>query len=97
MMDGSPRSPSTSLSGLGVEVKSAFGSLPRSTPTGKHGAPSGTLQDDLLTAADSITNTMSSLVKELGDGKFFLGGFMFLWSFFGFYSCNRFWFLRLRS
>lgn len=30
---------------------------------------SGTLQGDLLSAADNITNTMSSLVRQLGQRK----------------------------
>lgn len=77
--EGSPRSPS-SLSGVGGEVRSAFrdstpvsalGTQPMSHTGSLRRLPSGsgktgTLQGDLLSAADSITNTMSTLVKELG-------------------------------
>lgn len=74
----SPRSPS-SLSGVGGDIKSAFrdsaSSLGRPAVTGppammlaSGGKFNSSLQTDLLSAADSITNTMSSLVKELGSG-----------------------------
>ncbi|CAG5136740.1 unnamed protein product, partial [Candidula unifasciata] len=48
------------LSGLGGDVKQAFTSLPASSA-----ALTRTLRNDLLVAADSVTNAMSSLVKEL--------------------------------
>lgn len=36
------------------------------------------LRNDLLVAADSITNTMSSLVKELHSGQFILHLYYYL-------------------
>ncbi|KAM3861517.1 dystrobrevin beta-like [Diretmus argenteus] len=53
-------SPQDSLAGVGGDVQEAFAQGPRRN-----------LRNDLLVAADSITNTMSSLVKELhsDDGR----------------------------
>ncbi|XP_029903082.1 dystrobrevin, beta a isoform X2 [Myripristis murdjan] len=52
--------PQDSLAGVGGDVQEAFAQGPRRN-----------LRNDLLVAADSITNTMSSLVKELhsDDGR----------------------------
>uniref|UniRef100_A0A0P6JUM0 Dystrobrevin n=1 Tax=Heterocephalus glaber TaxID=10181 RepID=A0A0P6JUM0_HETGA len=50
-------SPQDSLSGVGGDVQEAFAQGTRRN-----------LHNDLLVAADSITNTMSSLVKELHSG-----------------------------
>uniref|UniRef100_A0A665WYH2 Dystrobrevin n=1 Tax=Echeneis naucrates TaxID=173247 RepID=A0A665WYH2_ECHNA len=50
--------PQDSLMGVGGDVQEAFAQGPRRN-----------LRNDLLIAADSITNTMSSLVKELNSGK----------------------------
>ncbi|EHB18920.1 Dystrobrevin beta [Heterocephalus glaber] len=52
-------SPQDSLSGVGGDVQEAFAQGTRRN-----------LHNDLLVAADSITNTMSSLVKELHSGSF---------------------------
>nr|XP_008122008.1 PREDICTED: dystrobrevin beta isoform X2 [Anolis carolinensis]XP_008122009.1 PREDICTED: dystrobrevin beta isoform X2 [Anolis carolinensis]XP_008122010.1 PREDICTED: dystrobrevin beta isoform X2 [Anolis carolinensis] len=49
--------PQDSLTGLGGDVQEAFAQGARRN-----------LRNDLLVAADSITNTMSSLVKELHSG-----------------------------
>uniref|UniRef100_A0A3B4XDP4 Dystrobrevin, alpha n=1 Tax=Seriola lalandi dorsalis TaxID=1841481 RepID=A0A3B4XDP4_SERLL len=50
--------PQDSLMGVGGDVQEAFAQGPRRN-----------LRNDLLIAADSITNTMSSLVKELNSGN----------------------------
>ncbi|XP_078674673.1 dystrobrevin beta-like isoform X4 [Branchiostoma floridae x Branchiostoma belcheri] len=50
---------SDSLSGVGGDVRQAFG--PGQTNSGRN------LRNDLLVAADSVTNAMSSLVKELNS------------------------------
>ncbi|KAL4630579.1 dystrobrevin beta isoform X3 [Arapaima gigas] len=50
--------PQDSLAGVGGDVQEAFAQGARRN-----------LRNDLLVAADSITNTMSSLVKELHSGK----------------------------
>uniref|UniRef100_A0A8C4RHU4 Dystrobrevin n=1 Tax=Erpetoichthys calabaricus TaxID=27687 RepID=A0A8C4RHU4_ERPCA len=50
--------PQDSLAGVGGDVQEAFAQGSRRN-----------LRNDLLVAADSITNTMSSLVKELHSGK----------------------------
>uniref|UniRef100_A0A674NS75 Dystrobrevin n=1 Tax=Takifugu rubripes TaxID=31033 RepID=A0A674NS75_TAKRU len=50
--------PQDSLAGVGGDVQEAFSQGPRRN-----------LRNDLLVAADSITNTVSSLVKELHSGK----------------------------
>ncbi|XP_021532765.2 dystrobrevin beta isoform X25 [Aotus nancymaae] len=50
--------PQDSLSGVGGDVQEAFAQGTRRN-----------LRNDLLVAADSITNTMSSLVKELHSGE----------------------------
>uniref|UniRef100_A0A8C1YSE5 Dystrobrevin n=1 Tax=Cyprinus carpio TaxID=7962 RepID=A0A8C1YSE5_CYPCA len=52
------QTPQDSLMGLGGEVQQAFAQGSRRN-----------LRNDLLVAADSITNTMSSLVKELNSGN----------------------------
>uniref|UniRef100_H2ZWY5 Uncharacterized protein n=1 Tax=Latimeria chalumnae TaxID=7897 RepID=H2ZWY5_LATCH len=49
--------PQDSLAGVGGDVQEAFAQGARRN-----------LRNDLLVAADSITNTMSSLVKELHSG-----------------------------
>uniref|UniRef100_A0A8D3C0X7 Dystrobrevin, beta a n=1 Tax=Scophthalmus maximus TaxID=52904 RepID=A0A8D3C0X7_SCOMX len=49
--------PQDSLAGVGGDVREAFAQGPRRN-----------LRNDLLVAADSITNTVSSLVKELHSG-----------------------------
>uniref|UniRef100_A0AAQ6AN43 Dystrobrevin n=1 Tax=Amphiprion ocellaris TaxID=80972 RepID=A0AAQ6AN43_AMPOC len=49
--------PQDSLMGVGGDVQEAFA----------QGSPRRNLRNDLLIAADSITNTMSSLVKELNS------------------------------
>ncbi|XP_010777504.1 dystrobrevin beta-like [Notothenia coriiceps] len=49
--------PQDSLAGVGGDVQEAFAQGPRRN-----------LRNDLLVAADSITNTVSSLVKELHSG-----------------------------
>jgi hypothetical protein len=54
---------STTLSGLEGDVQLAF-SQPSSS-----GHNVRNLRNDLLSAADSITGAMSSLVKELNSGK----------------------------
>ncbi|CAO2593445.1 Dystrobrevin alpha, partial [Lemmus lemmus] len=51
--------PQDSLTGVGGDVQEAFAQSSRRN-----------LRNDLLVAADSITNTMSSLVKELNSGAF---------------------------
>uniref|UniRef100_A0A3P9BA32 Dystrobrevin n=1 Tax=Maylandia zebra TaxID=106582 RepID=A0A3P9BA32_9CICH len=50
--------PQDSLAGVGGDVQEAFAQGPRRN-----------LRNDLLVAADSITNTVSSLVKELHSGS----------------------------
>nr|XP_009915784.1 PREDICTED: dystrobrevin beta-like [Haliaeetus albicilla] len=52
--------PQDSLAGVGGDVQEAFTQGTRRN-----------LRNDLLVAADSITNTMSSLVKELHSGAEF--------------------------
>ena len=60
----SPSTPGDSFSGVGAEMRQAFG-----TPgsTGSSGNNLRSLRNDLLIAADSVTNAMSSLVKELNS------------------------------
>uniref|UniRef100_A0A8C1TUJ0 Dystrobrevin n=1 Tax=Cyprinus carpio TaxID=7962 RepID=A0A8C1TUJ0_CYPCA len=53
------QTPQDSLMGLGGEVQQAFA----------QGSSRRNLRNDLLVAADSITNTMSSLVKELNSDQ----------------------------
>lgn len=55
----------TSLTGVGGDVRQAFQGPSLSA------AYTRSLRNDLLVAADSVTNAMSSLVKELNCGKFF--------------------------
>lgn len=57
-----------SLNGIGDRVTSAFHE--RGIRTGS--LPAAQLQGDLLHAADDITNNMSSLLRELDQGLFFL-------------------------
>uniref|UniRef100_A0A8C6KXX2 Dystrobrevin beta n=1 Tax=Nothobranchius furzeri TaxID=105023 RepID=A0A8C6KXX2_NOTFU len=61
---GSPQAhmylPQDSLAGVGGDVQEAFA---------QGRSPRRNLRNDLLVAADSITNTVSSLVKELHSGK----------------------------
>uniref|UniRef100_A0A3P8QFX3 Dystrobrevin n=1 Tax=Astatotilapia calliptera TaxID=8154 RepID=A0A3P8QFX3_ASTCA len=77
--------PQDSLMGVGGDVQEAFAQGPRRN-----------LRNDLLIAADSITNTMSSLVKELNSGKdewrenmdgLSQPGFFFFLFFFCFFFC----------
>lgn len=53
----------TSLTGVGGDVRQAFQGPSLSA------AHTRSLRNDLLVAADSVTNAMSSLVKELNSGK----------------------------
>uniref|UniRef100_A0AC11CFP0 Dystrobrevin alpha n=1 Tax=Ovis aries TaxID=9940 RepID=A0AC11CFP0_SHEEP len=69
--------PQDSLTGVGGDVQEAFAQSSRRN-----------LRNDLLVAADSITNTMSSLVKELNSAsgsfqmsQFFTSSGQKLWSF----------------
>ncbi|KAH0622953.1 hypothetical protein JD844_025903 [Phrynosoma platyrhinos] len=55
--------PQDSLAGVGGDVQEAFAQGSRRN-----------LRNDLLVAADSITNTMSSLVKELHSGSSWSSG-----------------------
>lgn len=58
-----------SLSGIGSRVSTAF----RDRAMQRAGSlPAAQLQGDLLHAADDITNNMSTLLKELDQGFFFL-------------------------
>ncbi|ELU02511.1 hypothetical protein CAPTEDRAFT_221719 [Capitella teleta] len=57
-----PSTPGDPLSGVGGDVRQAFGTG-ASTTSSMH-----SLRNDLLVAADSVTNAMSSLVKELNSG-----------------------------
>ena len=50
------------LSGVDGNIKQAFGDR----ATGRN------LRDDLLLAADNVTSAMSSLVRELNSGTYFL-------------------------
>uniref|UniRef100_A0A8C3B279 Dystrobrevin n=1 Tax=Cyclopterus lumpus TaxID=8103 RepID=A0A8C3B279_CYCLU len=59
--------PQDSLMGVGGDVQEAFAHGPRRN-----------LRNDLLIAADSITNTMSSLVRELNSGSNLGGCDLFL-------------------
>ncbi|XP_064607388.1 dystrobrevin beta-like isoform X2 [Liolophura sinensis] len=56
-----PSTPMDSLSGLGGDVRQAFQQMPGSAANARN------LRNDLLVAADSVTNAMSSLVKELNS------------------------------
>ena len=53
----------TSLTGVGGDVRQAFQGPSLSA------AHTRSLRNDLLVAADSVTNAMSSLVKELNSGR----------------------------
>jgi len=54
---------SKQLSGVDGDIKEAFGDR-----KGEPGAKRN-LRNDLLLAADSVTNAMSSLVRELNSGN----------------------------
>ena len=59
-----PTTPGDALAGVGGDVRQAFGQQ------GTHGGSTASvrsLRNDLLVAADSVTNAMSSLVKELNS------------------------------
>ena len=67
-MSSSPSTPGNSLSGLGGDVQQAFAqnvAIGNNASTGNMHS----LRNDLLVAADSVTNAMSSLVKELNSGR----------------------------
>lgn len=79
--EGSPRSPSN-LSAVGSDVRAAFQHRDIALSPPYDGGPAGSLagtlssqrrvparQTDLLSAADSITNTVSTLVKELDSDE----------------------------
>ena len=61
----------------------------KGTPVNSSGLNSGasgsvtcgnlSLRNDLLVAADSVTNAMSSLVKELNSGKYIILHFIYLY------------------
>ena len=66
-----PPTPCDSLTSLSGDVTQAFGQSSNSSMSiGASGAASSvrSLRHDLLVAADSVTNAMSSLVKELNSG-----------------------------
>ena len=67
-----PPTPGESLSSLSGDVTQAFGHTSSSMIMGAPSAASSvrSLRQDLLVAADSVTNAMSSLVKELNSGEF---------------------------
>lgn len=54
-----------SLMGVGGDVRNAFGG---SNGNGTPGSVGRSLRNDLLVAADSVTNAMSTLVRELNSG-----------------------------
>ncbi|KAF2900168.1 hypothetical protein ILUMI_06016 [Ignelater luminosus] len=54
-----------SLVGVGGDVRNAFGG---SNGNGTPGSVGRSLRNDLLVAADSVTNAMSTLVRELNSG-----------------------------
>ena len=59
-----PTTPGDSLAGVGGDVREAF--TQQSSGSGISSVRN--LRNDLLVAADSVTNAMSSLVKELNSG-----------------------------
>ncbi|KAK2149373.1 hypothetical protein LSH36_456g04058 [Paralvinella palmiformis] len=59
-----PSTPGDTLAGLGSDVRQAFTQSNGGTNTS---GSARSLRDDLLVAADSVTNAMSSLVKELNS------------------------------
>ena len=59
----SPDSSQQALSGVDGDIKQAFGEQDVNHTGARN------LRSDLLHAADSVTNAMSSLVKELNSGK----------------------------
>ncbi|ESP05209.1 hypothetical protein LOTGIDRAFT_103177, partial [Lottia gigantea] len=66
----SPSTPmESSLTGLGGDVRQAFSQRPSASINNVGGM--GNFRQDLLVAADSVTNAMSSLVKELNSGWYF--------------------------
>ncbi|GLV39609.1 Dystrobrevin [Carabus blaptoides fortunei] len=59
-----------SLAGVGGDVRSAFGGSNHSLGSNGNGTPGSvgrSLRNDLLVAADSVTNAMSTLVRELNS------------------------------
>ena len=62
-----PSTPGDSLSSVGGDVRQAFGQHPPSSASSVR-----SLRQDLLVAADSVTNAMSSLVKELNSGDLYI-------------------------
>ncbi|XP_013413234.1 dystrobrevin beta isoform X3 [Lingula anatina] len=58
----SPSTPGDSLTGVGGDVRQAFSTTHHAVPSNARN-----LRNDLLVAADSVTNAMSSLVKELNS------------------------------
>ncbi|XP_030764230.1 dystrobrevin beta-like isoform X3 [Sitophilus oryzae] len=59
-----------SLIGVGGDVRNAFGGGPGMIGSNGNGTPGSTgrsLRNDLLVAADSVTNAMSTLVRELNS------------------------------
>lgn len=61
------------------DVRSAFrtNSLPASGSSSANNSLGRSLRNDLLVAADSVTNAMSTLVRELNSGNFNLIIFIF--------------------
>ena len=73
MRGSAPSTPGDSLVGMGGDaVRQAFGQSGSNGHRGdRDGSMTGSvrsLRNDLLVAADSVTNAMSSLVKELNSG-----------------------------
>ncbi|CAG9762189.1 unnamed protein product [Ceutorhynchus assimilis] len=61
-----------SLMGVGGDVRNAFGGTPNAVNIGSNGngtpgSMNRSLRNDLLVAADSVTNAMSTLVRELNS------------------------------
>ena len=63
MRGSTPSTPGDSLVGVGGDVRQAFGQQQGANAT----SSVRSLRNDLLVAADSVTNAMSSLVKELNS------------------------------
>lgn len=61
-----------SLTGIGSRVSTAFRDLAAQRASS---VPAAQLQGDLLHAADDITNNMSTLLRELGQGLNFRSHF----------------------
>ena len=60
-----PSTPGDSLAGVGGDVREAF----TQQASLSAGSSVRNLRNDLLVAADSVTNAMSSLVRELNSGR----------------------------